>query len=71
MNINVYKKTSIQEKIANLKDAKNNQVIVVSHRGDWRNAPENSLQAILRNYHERLPIKILLCMCPIFQEEIF
>ena len=46
MNINVYKKTSIQEKIANLKDAKNNQVIVVSHRGDWRNAPENSLQAI-------------------------
>jgi glycerophosphoryl diester phosphodiesterase len=38
--------TTIQEKIANLKDSKNDQVIVVSHRGDWRNAPENSLQAI-------------------------
>jgi glycerophosphoryl diester phosphodiesterase len=46
LNVNVSKKTSIQEKIANLKDSKNNQVIVVSHRGDWRNAPENSLQAI-------------------------
>lgn len=38
--------TSIQEKIANLEDSNNNQIIVVSHRGDWRNAPENSLQAI-------------------------
>ena len=37
---------SIQKKITNLKDSKNNQVIVVAHRGDWRNAPENSLQAI-------------------------
>lgn len=42
----IVKRTSIQEKIANLKDSKNNQVIVVAHRGDWRNAPENSLQAI-------------------------
>ena len=32
--------------IANLKNSHNNQVIVVAHRGDWRNAPENSLQAI-------------------------
>lgn len=40
------KKSSIQEKIDNLKDSNNNQIIVVSHRGDWRNAPENSLQAI-------------------------
>lgn len=40
------KKSSIQEKIDNLKDFHNNQIIVVSHRGDWRNAPENSLQAI-------------------------
>ncbi|GAA3575713.1 glycerophosphodiester phosphodiesterase family protein [Snuella lapsa] len=38
--------TSIQQKIANLEDSNNNQIIVVSHRGDWRNAPENSLQAI-------------------------
>ena len=39
-------KSTIQDKIANLEDSKNNQIIVVSHRGDWRNAPENSLQAI-------------------------
>jgi glycerophosphoryl diester phosphodiesterase len=39
-------KSSIKDKIANLEDSNNNQVIVVSHRGDWRNAPENSLQAI-------------------------
>lgn len=40
------KKSSIQDKIDNLKDSNNHQVIVVAHRGDWRNAPENSLQAI-------------------------
>lgn len=37
---------SIEEKIANLKDSNNKEIIVVAHRGDWRNAPENSLQAI-------------------------
>ncbi len=36
----------IQQKIANLKDSNNKEIIVVAHRGDWRNAPENSLQAI-------------------------
>jgi glycerophosphoryl diester phosphodiesterase len=41
-----FKSSTIQEKIANLKDSKNSQVIVVAHRGDWRNSPENSLQAI-------------------------
>jgi glycerophosphoryl diester phosphodiesterase len=46
LNTKIVKLTSIQEKIANLKDSKNNQVIVVAHRGDWRNAPENSIQAI-------------------------
>ncbi|MDO5977465.1 glycerophosphodiester phosphodiesterase family protein [Flavivirga spongiicola] len=39
---------SIQEKIANLKNSKNKDIIVIAHRGDWRNAPENSLQAIQR-----------------------
>ena len=39
--------STIQDKITNLLDSNNNEVIVVSHRGDWRNAPENSLQAIL------------------------
>ncbi|WP_420601483.1 glycerophosphodiester phosphodiesterase family protein [Flagellimonas sp.] len=38
--------SSIEDKIANLKNPKNKEVIVVAHRGDWRNAPENSLQAI-------------------------
>lgn len=32
--------------IQNLEDSKNNQIMVIAHRGDWRNAPENSLQAI-------------------------
>lgn len=41
-----FKISTIQEKIENLKNSKNNQVIVVAHRGDWRNAPENSLQGI-------------------------
>lgn len=40
---------SIQDKIANLRDSKNKEVLVVAHRGDWRNAPENSLQAILNS----------------------
>lgn len=38
--------SSIQDKIANLRDAQNKEVLVVAHRGDWRHAPENSLQAI-------------------------
>lgn len=40
------KLSSIQEKIDNLKNSHNKEIIVVAHRGDWRNAPENSLQAI-------------------------
>ena len=38
--------SSIQGLIENLEDSHNKEVIVVAHRGDWRNAPENSLQAI-------------------------
>lgn len=37
---------NIEQLIANLEDSHNDQVIVVAHRGDWRNAPENSLQGI-------------------------
>lgn len=37
---------SIEKLIVNLEDASNDQVLVVAHRGDWRGAPENSLQAI-------------------------
>ena len=32
--------------IANLQKPASNSVLVVSHRADWRNAPENSLQGI-------------------------
>lgn len=32
--------------IANLENAKDDKIMVVAHRGDWRNAPENSLQSI-------------------------
>lgn len=37
---------NIDSLIANLEDPHNDQIIVVAHRGDWRNAPENSLQAL-------------------------
>ena len=36
----------IQSLIAHLEDSNNRDVMVIAHRGDWRNAPENSLQAI-------------------------
>ncbi len=42
----VEKITNIQSLIDNLEDSKNKEVMVVAHRADWRNAPENSLQAI-------------------------
>jgi glycerophosphoryl diester phosphodiesterase len=37
---------TINDLIQNLEDSKNEKIMVVAHRGDWRNAPENSLQAI-------------------------
>ena len=37
---------TIEALIQNLKDSKSDQIMVIAHRGDWRNAPENSLQAI-------------------------
>lgn len=37
---------AIEDLIQNLEDSENKEIIVVAHRGDWRNAPENSLQAI-------------------------
>ncbi len=40
------KEVTIHDLISNLEDSKNKEVIVVAHRGDWRHAPENSLQAI-------------------------
>jgi|SaaInl6LU_22_DNA_1037377.scaffolds.fasta_scaffold06181_7 glycerophosphoryl diester phosphodiesterase len=40
------KKISLYERIENLKVANGNDIFIIAHRGDWRNAPENSLQAI-------------------------
>lgn len=37
---------SVSHLIENLEDSHNKEIMVVAHRGDWRNAPENSLQAI-------------------------
>lgn len=39
-------KMRITKLIENFKNSEGKDVIVVAHRGDWRNAPENSLQAI-------------------------
>lgn len=36
----------IEAILANMHDAKTSQVMVISHRGDWRNYPENSTLAI-------------------------
>lgn len=38
--------TRVDTLLSQLKDTNSEKVFVVSHRGDWRNAPENSLQAI-------------------------
>ena len=40
------KELSIEDLIENLEDSQNKEIIVVAHRGDWRNFPENSIQAI-------------------------
>lgn len=36
----------IQTLINDLEDSNNEEVMVIAHRGDWRNAPENSILAI-------------------------
>lgn len=36
---------SVKTLVRELKDTDSKKVLVVAHRGDWRNAPENSLQA--------------------------
>jgi len=39
-------KMRVTELLENFKNSEGKDVIVVAHRGDWRNAPENSIQAI-------------------------
>jgi glycerophosphoryl diester phosphodiesterase len=39
-------KLNFNKLIENLNNSESNEILVVAHRGDWRNAPENSLQAI-------------------------
>lgn len=43
---NPHSTSHIQGLIDNLKESRNDDIMVIAHRGDWRNAPENSLQAI-------------------------
>lgn len=43
---NIYSQEKINRLISELNDTSTTKVLVVAHRGDWRNAPENSLQAI-------------------------
>ena len=38
--------SNIQKLLKELKNPHSDNVLVVAHRGDWRNAPENSVQAI-------------------------
>lgn len=37
---------SIDKILAKLENANDDHIMVIAHRGDWRNAPENSIQAI-------------------------
>jgi len=39
-------KQNVNTIIQELKNTKSNNILVIAHRGDWRNAPENSLLAI-------------------------
>ena len=41
-----HNRPTMEALIKNLEDSKNNQIMVIAHRGIWNNAPENSLQAI-------------------------
>lgn len=41
----LFAQESVKALVDELKDKDSKRVIVVSHRGDWRSAPENSLQA--------------------------
>ena len=36
----------VSKLIENLNNPNSNSIMLIAHRGDWRNAPENSLQAI-------------------------
>ena len=37
---------ALEKILANLENSNDNKIMVIAHRGDWRNAPENSIQAI-------------------------
>lgn len=44
--VTVSGQTRIDKLLRNLYDKNSNYVFVVAHRGDWRNAPENSVQCV-------------------------
>ena len=41
----LFAQENVKALLQDLKDLESRKIIVVAHRGDWRNAPENSLQA--------------------------
>lgn len=46
LSVHAMAQTRADEIMRQLSDPASEKILVVSHRGDWRNAPENSLQAI-------------------------
>ncbi len=42
----IHAQTRSDKLLKNLHDNKSKYIFVIAHRGDWRNAPENSLQSI-------------------------
>lgn len=46
--ISIKEANSAQKVLEHLKQPKNDYILAVSHRGDWRYAPENSLMAVQR-----------------------
>lgn len=44
-----FAQSNLKEILKNFNKSAKENVMVVSHRGDWRNAPENSIQAF-QNY---------------------
>lgn len=46
VSLNVASQTRSDKLLNNLHDKNSKYIFVIAHRGDWRNAPENSIQCI-------------------------
>lgn len=53
--INVFAQNP-QKKLADIFNKNNNKILVAAHRGDWRNAPENSMMALLNSIQKGFDI---------------